>query len=200
MKQLVAILSLSVACASGASAARAADAGGAAAPIEALNRSLAAMEHSPANFAAKETMIAPAVDGAFDLDTILRNSIGLRYGSIDPAQKTSLLATFRTYTIANYVSNFGTGDARFSVVPGTRQSGADTVVQSTITPATGAPTRVDYVMHGEGGAFKAVDVLLDGTMSRVAVQRSDFRDAFEQGGAAGLGQTLQRKIASLSGG
>ena len=202
MKRLVAIACLSGACLSVACGSRAlaADAGAAAAPIEALDRSLTAMEHSSANFAGKEAAIAPAVDGAFDLGTILANSIGLRYASIDPAQKGKLLATFRLYTIANYVANFGTGNATFSVVPGTRQSGADTVVQSSVAPATGAPTRIDYVMRDGGSGFKAVDVLLDGTMSRVAVQRSDFRDAFEQGGAGGLEQTLQRKIASLSGG
>ena len=40
-------------------------------------------------------------------------------------------------------------------------------------PAT--PTPLDYVMRqGEKGR-RAVDVLLDGSISRVAVQRSDFR-------------------------
>ena len=172
----------------------------AAAPIAALDKSLTAMEHAHGDFAAKEAMIAPAVDQAFDLDTILKNSIGLRYASIDPAAKGKLLATFRTYTLANYVSNFGTGDSTFTVEPASRQSGSDVVVQTSIAPASGAPTRVDYVMHNTGSGYKAVDVLLDGTLSRVAVQRSDFRSAFSEGGATGLEQTLARKTASLSGG
>ena len=173
---------------------------GAVAPIEDLQKSLAAMEHSSGGFAAKEAIVAPAIDRAFDLETILRNSVGLRYATIDPAEKRKLLATFRSYTLANYVSNFGSGDATFSVSPGTRQSDADVIVQTSINPPSGAPTRIDYVMRDAGGSYKAVDVLLDGTMSRVAVNRSDFRAAFDQGGAAGLEQTLQRKTASLSGG
>ena len=86
------------------------------------------------------------------------------------------------------------------MAPQTRQSGADVVVQTEIAPASGEPTRVDYVMRDGGSGYKAVDVLVDGTMSGVAVNRSDFRAAFDQGGAAGLEQTLQRKTAALSGG
>ncbi len=172
---------------------------GATASIEGLQKSLTAMEHSSGNFAAKEAIIAPAIDQAFDLETILKNSVGLRYATIDPAEKQKLLATFRAYTLANYVSNFGTGSDTFSVSPATRQSGSDVIVQTSINPSGGSPTRIDYVMRNTGGSYKAVDVLLDGTMSRVAVNRSDFRAAFAQGGAAGLEQTLQRKTASLSG-
>ncbi len=172
----------------------------ASAPIVALDKSLTAMEHAHGDFAAKEAMIAPAIDGAFDLETILKNSIGLRYASIDAAAKQKLLATFRSYTLANYVSNFGNGDSTFTVSPDQRQSGADVVVETSIAPATGAATRVDYVMRNGGSGYKAIDVLLDGTLSRVAVQRSDFRSAFDEGGAAGLAQTLARKTASLSGG
>ncbi len=173
---------------------------GAAASIEGLQKSLTTMEHSGGNFAAKEAIIAPAIDGAFDLETILKNSVGLRYTTIDATARAKLLATFRDYTLANYVSNFGTGDNTFTVSPDTRQSGSDVIVQTSIAPASGSPTRVDYVMRNTGAGYKAVDVLLDGTMSRVAVNRSDFRAAFEQGGASGLEVTLQRKTASLTGG
>lgn len=196
MKRLAATLLASIAMPGVALA----DPGAAAAPVEALQKSLTTMEHASGGFAAKEAIVAPAIDSAFDLETILKNSVGLRYATIDPAERQKLLATFRTYTLANYVSNFGTGDNTFTVSPDTRQSGSDVIVQTSIVPASGAPTRVDYVMRNTGGGYKAVDVLLDGTMSRVAVNRSDFRQAFEQGGAAGLEQTLQRKTATLSGG
>lgn len=196
MKRLAVVLLASLA----APYAALADTSGAAAPIAGLQKSLTAMEHSSGNFAAKEAIVAPAIDQAFDLETILKNSVGLRYATIDAAEKQKLLATFRTYTLANYVSNFGTGDSTFTVSPDTRQSGSDVIVQTSIAPASGSATRVDYVMRNGGSGYKAVDVLLDGTMSRVAVNRSDFRAAFEQGGASGLEQTLQRKTASLSGG
>lgn len=177
-----------------------AGAGDAGAPVAALQRALTQLEHSGGSFSAKEAQLAPVVDQAFDLETILRNSIGLRYASIPSDQKTRLLQTFRTYTLANYVSNFGSGNDTFSVSPTTRQSGGDTIVQTAITPPGGTPTRIDYVLRSESGGPRIVDVLVDGTTSRVAVQRSDFRAAFDEGGALGLARTLEAKTAQLSGG
>jgi len=43
-------------------------------------------------------------------------------------------------------------------------------------------------------------VLLEGSISRVAVQRSDFRNALASGDADALIASLRRKVADLSGG
>ena len=48
--------------------------------------------------------------------------------------------------------------------------------------------------------WKASDVLLGGTISRVSVQRSDFRAFLDKTGAARLIARLQQQIADLSGG
>lgn len=174
-----------------------------AAPISALNAGLIevmkAGKRTP--FRDRFQMLAPAIDRAFDLPDILRVSVGLRWPSIDPVQQTTLLAVFRRFTVASYVANFDSYDGqKFEIAPTLRASGADQIVDTRIVPATGSPTRIDYVMRQVGGAWKAVDVLLDGTISRVAVQRSDFRAVLAQGGAAALIVSLQAKIADLAGG
>jgi phospholipid transport system substrate-binding protein len=56
------------------------------------------------------------------------------------------------------------------------------------------------VMRNDGGAWKAVDVLADGSISRAAVQRSDFRRLVARGGAQALIDSLDKKTADLSGG
>ena len=179
---------------------RAEDAGGAMAPVEALDTALQAIDQGGSGFAAKAAKLGPAVDGAFDLETLLRNSIGLGWSSIPAAQQQKLLAVFRQFTLASYVSNFaGTGN-RFAVVPPPRQLGTNVVVQSSITPSSGSPTRIDYVMHQTPQGWRATDVLVDGTISRVAVQRSDFRSVIEDGGPNALIASLGRKVTSLSDG
>jgi phospholipid transport system substrate-binding protein len=45
-----------------------------------------------------------------------------------------------------------------------------------------------------------VDVLLDGTISRVAVQRSDFASLVTQGNASQLISSLRSKVSTLSNG
>jgi phospholipid transport system substrate-binding protein len=60
--------------------------------------------------------------------------------------------------------------------------------------------RLDYVMRDDGGTWRAVDVLLNGSISRVAVQRSDFRKILSSGDPDALISSLRRKIADLSDG
>ena len=63
----------------------------------------------------------------------------------------------------------------------------------------GTPTDVNYVVHQGPLGWQATDVLLDGTISQVAVQRSDFTAQLNQGGAPALIAGLKKKVATLSG-
>jgi phospholipid transport system substrate-binding protein len=86
-------------------------------------------------------------------------------------------------------------------LPDSRELGAGRlVVQSTITPAKGDTVQMDYVMRQTQAGWKVVDVLAAGSISRVAVQRSDFRHLLSNGGGPALLASLQRKTADLSGG
>jgi len=77
--------------------------------------------------------------------------------------------------------------------------GSDKVVETEIVPKTGDPIRMDYVMRQGVSGWQAVDVLETGTISQVAVQRSDFRSLLE-GGADKLIDSLRAKVDKLSGG
>ena len=57
---------------------------------------------------------------------------------------------------------------------------------------------LDYVMRKTDTGWKVVDVLADGSVSRVAVLRSDFSALFDKGGAPALEASLQQKTAELA--
>jgi phospholipid transport system substrate-binding protein len=174
----------------------------AAAPIAALNAGLAAAEkNAAAPFSQRYNALAPAVDAAFNLPQLLQSTVGLRWAQIPPAQQTKLLAAFRAFTISSYVANFNSnsGDT-FRILPETRTVGADQVVETEIVPTSGDPTRIDYVMRKGGAGWQVVDVLEQGTISQVAVQRSDFRSLLSDGTGAKLTDSLNARVAKLSGG
>ncbi len=171
-----------------------------AAPIEALNKGLMNAEKmSSQPFPARYQALAPAVDRAFNLPQIMQTIVGLKWASVSPDDQKKLLATFRAYTISNYVSNFNSdsGD-KINVLPETRTIGADRVVETEIVPSSGDSVRIDYVMRQGPAGWQAVDVLEDKSISQVAVQRSDFRALIAQG-AGTLIASLQSKIDKLSG-
>ena len=116
-------------------------------------------------------------------------------------QQAQLEQAFRRYTVATYVNSFDSYDGqRFVVKPETRAVGEDRVVETQIIPRSGSSHELDYVMRQEGARWKAVDVLADGSISRVAVQRSDFRRLVARGGAQALIDSLDQKTKDLSSG
>jgi phospholipid transport system substrate-binding protein len=187
-----------------ATAAAPAAATGPAAPIAALNASLAQLEKNAAKpFNVRFDMLAPAIDQAFNLPQILQTIVGLRWASIPAPQQAKLLTAFRAYTVASYAANFDSdsGD-KFNILPETRAVGADQVVETEIVPSSGDPIRIDYVMRqtAPGAGWKVVDVLQMSTISQVAVQRSDFRSLLSDGTGAALIASLTQRVEKLSGG
>jgi phospholipid transport system substrate-binding protein len=142
--------------------------------------------------------LAPVVDRVFDLETVLKVSVGMRWGNMDPVRQARLLRVYRQFTVVTYVANFNRYDGeRFQILPGLRDTGSDRIVATQIVNA-GERLRLDYVMRDDSGVWRAVDVLLEGSISRVAVQRSDFRKILANGDTDALIASLRRKIADLS--
>lgn len=185
-------------------AARDIDMPGPEAPIAALHQGLMNIMRmgKTASFVARFNQLAPIVDQAFDLPTILRACVGLRWSGLSEAEQTALLKAFRTFTIASYVANFDDDNGDQLVIGNNiRTVGEDRIVPTSLVPGNGGPpTRIDYVMHIGHQGWQAIDVLLDGTISRVAVQRSDFRSLLGDRDATALIDSLRRKVATLSDG
>jgi phospholipid transport system substrate-binding protein len=153
-------------------------------------------------FQARYAMLAPAIDQAFDLSAVLATSVGPRWASLPADQQSRLLDAFRRYTVASYVANFDNYKGQtFSVSPDGRSAGpGEIVVQSSIAAPGDSTIELGYVMRQTASGWKIVDVLADGSISRVAVQRSDFRSVLSNGGGEALVASLQRKTSDLSGG
>ena len=112
-----------------------------------------------------------------------------------------LTEAFRSYTVASYVNNFDDFNGqRFDVSPDMRSVGTEKGVETKIIPKNGDTHELDYVMRDTPRGWRVVDVLADGSISRVAVQRSDFRHILANGDTDALIASLQRKIADLSDG
>ena len=166
------------------------------AALEALMRAGRATPF-PERFAA----LAPVIDRVYDLSTVLRVSVGLRWPNFDEAIRKALTDAFRSFTIASFVANFDKWEGeKFEVLPDTRTVGTDQVVQTRIVSDKGEPIKLDYVMASSDAGWRVTDVLLDGSISRVAVQRSDFRALLAHGDAAELIASLRDKVSNLSGG
>ncbi len=173
-------------------------------PVAALNAGLLRVmqEGKDTPFEARMEILTPIVKSSFDLPLILRNSIGGRYVNFPAQEKAQLLESFTQFTVASYVANFDSfSGERFEILPGLRQVGTDTVVPTRILSGGSAEAaKLDYVVHSTSAGYQISDVLLDGSISRVAVQRSDFRSLVANGDAGRLITMLRGKVTSFANG
>jgi phospholipid transport system substrate-binding protein len=173
-------------------------------PIEQLDRALleAMKAGGHTSFGERYRALAPVVEQVFNLDAVLAASIGLTWAALPEAQEGELAAVFRRYTVSSYVSNFNSYNGQsFQILPSVRLVGnGEVVVQTRLLRTNDSSVKLDYVMRAGRKGWQVVDVLTDGSISRVAVQRADFRELLLAGGVPALTAGLGRKAANLSGG
>lgn len=135
--------------------------------------------------------LAATIDKTFDLPQMTALSVGPDWASISPEDRTSLVAAFRRMTVANYVANFASYDGQvFTVDPAVQTRGADRIVKSELAPKGETPIAFIYRMRESGGTWKIVDIFLDGSVSQIAMRRSDFAATVRSGGPLALVKKL----------
>jgi len=155
-----------------------------------------------ASFTSRYQALDPVVKSTYNLQDILQNSTGFYWSTLPAAQQRELAKLFEQFTVASYVSAFSSYNGQsFQLLPDERSVGASKVVETQILPGDGsAPTRLDYVMTNDAAGWQVTDVLLNGTISKVALQSSDFSSEVTSGDASQLISALKAKVATLSGG
>lgn len=178
------------------------DASAVIAPIQQFYRALLAVMKAGRTtpFTQRFDMLAPALEQALNLPVILQEAVGFAWAAVPPSQQSGLLTAFRHYTVASWVSNFDSYSGQdLEVLPSLRAVGQSQVVHTEIVKPTGGSSVIDFVMRPAGSGWKATDVLLDGSISQVAVLRSDFR-ALVLRGPGTLAANLEQKATDLMGG
>jgi phospholipid transport system substrate-binding protein len=171
-------------------------------PIQRLNDALLQVMRKGRStpFNERFQMLAPVIEQTFDVQTVLGESVGPTWSTLPADQQAALMDAFRRYTIASYVNSFDEfSGQRFDVSTSPRSlPNGEQIVDTRVISAAGTSHALDYVMRKVGTGWRVVDVLADGSVSRVAVQRSDFRRLLSRGGPSALVQSLKNKSADLA--
>jgi phospholipid transport system substrate-binding protein len=141
--------------------------------------------------------LAPVVDRVFDVPFMTRLAVGPSWATFSPAQQQQLTDAFRHYIVATYADRFDSYSGQQLQVTGERPHSADVMVQTTIVKSDGETTTLNYLMRQNQGSWQISDVYLDGTISQLAVQRSEFYSILRRDGIDGLVMALTRKVDLL---
>ena len=141
--------------------------------------------------------LAPAVDRVFDIPLMTRLSIGSTWASLTPAQQQQVTEAFRHYIAATYADRFDSFSGEQLQVTGERPYNGDVIVETKIINSKGEPTTLNYRLSRRQGPWQISDVYLDGTISQLAVHRSEFNSVLRREGVDGLTVALNRKVDLL---
>ena len=142
--------------------------------------------------------LAPVVDRVFDVPSMTRLAIGPTWATLPAAQQQQLTEAFRHYIAATYADRFDSWSGEQLQVIGERPYNADVIVQTKIVKTNGETSTLNYLMRQNQGSWQISDVYLDGSISQLAVQRSEFNSILRREGVDGLVMALNRKANLLS--
>jgi phospholipid transport system substrate-binding protein len=145
--------------------------------------------------------LAPVVGDAFDVDFMAEKSLGSHWKALDEADRTRWREVFREYTIANYAGNFDRYSCqRFELLGDEPGANETTVVHTKLVDPGGEDVELNYRLHEADGRWSIVDVYLKGTVSELALRRSDYTAVLAREGFDGLVSSLRDKITDLAAG
>lgn len=141
--------------------------------------------------------LAPVVNRTFDLAFMARLAVGPSWATLAPSEQQRLTDAFGNYISATYADRFNTYSGEQLKVTDERPYGSAVMVETKIVKSNGEATTLTYLMRHNLGAWQISDVYLDGTISQLAVQRSEFNAILRREGVDGLVMALNRKVDLL---
>ena len=136
----------------------------------------------------------------FDVEGIGRFTLGKYLRRADKRQMSEFLKLFEDFIVVTYTSIFSeySGET-FSVRSVRSEPGRATLVLTEILRTDGGPPyRVDWKVRRKNGAYKIIDVKVEGVSMTVS-QRAEFGSVIQrQGGVDGLILQLRTKTKFLS--
>ena len=141
--------------------------------------------------------LAPVVNRTFDLAFMARLAVGPSWATLAPSEQQRLTDAFGNYISATYADRFNTYSGEQLKVTDERPYGSAVMVETKIVKSNGEAATLNYLMRQNRGAWQITDVYLDGTISQLAVQRSEFNAILRREGVDGLVMALNRKVDLL---
>ena len=142
--------------------------------------------------------LAPVVDRLFDVPSMARLAVGPSWLTLSPTQQQQVTEAFAHFISATYADRFDSYSGEQLQVIGEQPYGAEITVKTKIVKSNGETVSLDYRMRQNTGSWQISDVYMDGSISQLATQRSEFHSILQREGIDGLIMALNRKVDLLT--
>jgi phospholipid transport system substrate-binding protein len=148
--------------------------------------------------AARYRELQPILEDSFDFERMIAAAVGSSWAQASEAERKRLLEAFSRLSMTTYAARFDNWTGESFETQGQRQGPRDTVLVDTRLNRPKDPAvPITYVMMQSDGRWRIIDVLLDRSISELAVRRSEYSQILRSGGTEKLAQILDEKTAEL---
>lgn len=145
--------------------------------------------------------LEPVLDAQFDIPFMAEKSVGRHWKSAEPEERKALVHTFKRFTVANYAGRFdGYSGQRFETLGEEPSSRGTQLVRSQLVQSDGEIVQLNYRLRPVDGRWRIIDVYLNGTVSELALRRSEYTSLIQREGFDALLSALDERIAELASG
>lgn len=157
-----------------------------------------AMQHATElGYEGRYRRLVPVIERSYDLAFMARLALGRGWRGLDDAEQARWLKTFREFSFSTYAARFdGWSGERFETEGVEDAAHGTKLVKTRLLRPDDEPVRLHYRLRREGDAWRIIDVYLNGTVSEVALRRSEFATVLAREGFEGLLLDLLAKIES----
>ena len=143
--------------------------------------------------------LEPVLARTFDLDFMAEKSVGRHWKNLSPEDQKRLVATFRRFTLANYAGRFdGWSGQHFETVGEDSSTHGTLIVKTRLVDPEAEDVQLNYRLRSVDGSWRIIDVYLNGTVSELALRRSENSSLVSRGGIDSLLSALEGRISDLA--
>jgi phospholipid transport system substrate-binding protein len=196
---IVLVLLVSVVAAPGGAETANVDASAARATVERLYAALLdVMQHGEQlGYEERFAQLDPVVQQVYDLPFMSQKTLGRYWKDLSEQDRVRWVSTFTRLTVSTYAERFdGYAGQRFEVLSVDPSRHATQMVRTRIVPVDEEPVELDYRLRDEQGSWRIIDVFMNGTVSELALRRSEYSSVFKRDGFESLIDSLEEKIAT----
>src|SRR5262245_19742913 len=143
--------------------------------------------------------LAPVLKETYDTAFMAEKSVGRHWKDATPADQEKLVDTFSRFMIANYAGRFDGYSGQSFQTAGEEPSAQGTVlVRTRLVEPQGEGVQLNYRLHPTDGTWKIIDVYLNGTVSELALRRSEYASLIQREGWNGVIAALDQRIQGFA--
>jgi len=142
--------------------------------------------------------LSPLMAKIFDLNFMASKTVGRHWRQFSDADKERWAKTFADITVANYAGRFTgfTGEEFITTGFEDARRGQRVVLTKIVIP-NDDDVQLNYRLRKTDAGWQVIDVYLNGTVSELALRRSEYSTALKRQGFDELVVSIETKIASL---